>query len=240
MKAKIFFPILILAIFLAGCTDTPNGNGNGEVCEQVLTYGVDAMGNCLEFPTSCMPEGFTKVDSCQDLCEGVVCPDKCMDTTLLGNGECIQGDCLYEPIKENAVECGYKAFDLETETILRYCNYSPHFKKFTFFLSVKNLGETSPQPGGSVWLVSPNLEGRKIYQPINTTYGKNIWWWQEVFTDNPFRGQVFEVINTPEFVDMHYKFIYCELENNNYQFCTEDKGLVLYSGNTSSDCNVTN
>ena len=235
MKTGLFLlaGFILAVIFLAGCTQqTP-----APVCTQVTAFGVDAQGNCQQFPTSCLPDGYTKVDQCINPCANVACPDKCSGTTFLSNGRCESGECVFDSARELSVDCGYKNFDLNVQATLRSCEYSRSQQTMTLFLSVKNLGKPGPKPGSSVWLVSPDLN-KKIYQPVNYSYNAGLSWWQDVFTSRPYKGPFFEVFFMPQFVDMDYKFVYCELENNDTGTCSEQNGFVLYSGDTNSDCNV--
>ncbi|MDD5163872.1 MAG: hypothetical protein PHD95_06755 [Candidatus ainarchaeum sp.] len=241
MKTILLLLVLIaFAFLLNGCTQASPDN-NVPVCTQVVTYAVDSEGKCQGFPTSCIPEGYTKVEACSNPCERVSCENKCDGFTMLSEGKCqLENNapkCVYSNSEANSSICGYKNFNLEAEATLRYCNYNAYFDSYTFFLSVKNIGNDSPKPGSSVWLVGPEIT-QKIYKPIYNTYDKGIFWWQEVFTDKPYRGQTFELPNEAEFRKMDYKFIYCELQNNNTDSCTEQNGLVLYSGDTNKDCNM--
>ncbi|MDD5148491.1 MAG: hypothetical protein PHH08_03430 [Candidatus ainarchaeum sp.] len=245
MKKLVFgFLLAVSFVLLAGCTQSgvpPSGSGAVPGCAQVVTYAVDSAGKCSGFPTSCIPEGYTKVAACSHPCERVACEDKCDGTARLSEGMCeLENNtpkCVYSKSEAGSPLCVQQKFGLETEAVLRYCNYSKSFESYTFFLSVKNLGASSPKVGSSVWLVGSDINS-KIYQPINNTYEKGIFWWQEVFSDKPYRGQTFELSNRKEFRKLDYKFVYCELANNNTDVCNESNGLVLYSGDTNKDCNV--
>jgi len=173
-----------------------------------------------------------------DLCENVVCEDSCQGTTLLSGGGCENGKCVFGEQTKNSKQCGYNPFGIETEAILRFCEYRPSFQTYTFLLSVKNTGEKAMVDGGSVWLVSPEIE-TKNYQPLNRDYDLGRFWWEEVSTSYPYKGRIFTVYNKPEFEDFGYEFIYCKLENNDLENCSQDNGLVLYSGSTGADCNIT-
>ncbi|MFH1240442.1 MAG: hypothetical protein V1672_04460 [Candidatus Diapherotrites archaeon] len=227
---------LLLLILVSGCT-TPTYPVKEEpepVCGDAITYGVDAQGACAEFPTTCLPEGYTKVNECIKVCEPK-CDDKCQGTTFLTEGECENGECIYKNVKENSFECGYeKIFD--GEVTLQYCNYNEFFDRYSFFLSVRSTGEILAKAGSSVWLMTPDID-KTSYQPISKEYAQGIYWWQDVFSDKPYRGRTFNITGEEEFKEFDYKFIYCELENNLYDKCDEEKGIILYTGNTA-DCNI--
>ena len=44
-----------------------------------------------------------------DPCEGITCPDYCDDINHIKytNGHCVNGECIYDTIEENSIECGY-------------------------------------------------------------------------------------------------------------------------------------
>ena len=230
-----FLIALLLMILISGCT-TPTYPDNEPLitCAQVPSYGVDEEGNCETFPSACLPEGYILVNDCVKSCDAP-CDDKCQGTTLLEDGECENGECIYGTVKENSFECGYeKIFD--GEVTLQYCNYNEYFNRYSFFLSVRSTGEMLSKPGSSVWFVSSEID-KKIYNPISKEYAQGIYWWQDVFSDKPYRGQTFDIAGEEEFKEFDYKFIYCELENNLYDTCNEEKGIILYTGNTA-DCNI--
>jgi hypothetical protein len=47
-----------------GCVVGYDCRRTDQQCQQILTYGRDGAGNCKEFSNSCLPPGWSKVDSC--------------------------------------------------------------------------------------------------------------------------------------------------------------------------------
>ncbi len=230
---------LIIIIFLSGCEGPPEDCIEDWRCtdwstciEAEQTRECTDISNCgtkLSKPA--------EIQSCTvDLCAGVTCPDKCEGTTLMKEGTCVDGQCNYTSI-ENSVECGYTEAELDLNTIFRFCEYYRSNKEFNIFFTIRTLGDKNPDPAASIWLVPDNPEYSQPYFTIQRQYEKNQLLWESLFWSGiPYKGRMWTVRNVPEFEEFNYQLIYCEIEDPARETCSEINGIVLYSGNTLTDC----
>ena len=97
----------------------------GIVCENIcIDYNLYSQ-KCVD--GECVPDQLIEENSSScgyippeieepiDPCENVICPDYCDDINHIKytNGHCVNGECIYDTIEENSVECGYIPPEIE-------------------------------------------------------------------------------------------------------------------------------
>jgi hypothetical protein len=176
-----------------------------------------------------------EIQACDGSCEGVTCPDKCEGTTLMRNGSCDNGLCMYTQVKKSP-QCGYSEAGVSFETLLRYCDYLSSQNKYDMFFTITVTGETNPDPRGTIWVIADNPDYGTPYYTIQKQYVKgDVLWQSTMWSGIPYKGKIWGVRDVPEFEDIDFSLIYCVLESAGEK-CSESNGIVLYSGNTFRDC----
>ena len=108
------------AIIIRGNISTiPIDPCEGVVCDNVcMDYDLYSQ-KCVD--GECVPDQLLEENSqdCEyivpDPCEGIPCLDYCDDINHIkySNGYCINGECVYNTIEENSIECGYIPPEIE-------------------------------------------------------------------------------------------------------------------------------
>ena len=223
MNSKISIALfLALAIVLSGCTTPDTGTTTPSTGGTTPSEG----------------PGDTPVD----LCAAITCPDKCEGFVRLSGGHCVNGLCTYDNAEQKSSECGYQATayeDLQITAGFDRCVYNPESDRFHLYMSFRNDSTyRATQERARLELVQ-DLSDQKVWEIVNASIEPGRLFFEEKKWDfkvdgRDFRGTEF-LVSSDSFDHFNFTVIYCEMDSI-YTQCTEDNGIVLYEGNTSTIC----
>ncbi len=231
MNSKILILVLmVLAIVFSGCAEQPLEVGDAGT-------GTDAA-DATPPAGSGTGTGTVVEDTTPAACiiNSMVCPNKCVGTTLSKDGKCIAGECAYDTVEENSAECGYTGTTslLPTVEVERIeCMYTkPPFASMQMLFEIRNTGSTLAKEGQSVRFIGDNGEMTKCMKLNDSVQGgKRLF--ERNFVTEPFYGQgVFISAEYQSFKEFDYKLLYCP--GDCFEDCDETNGKVFYEGSTES------
>ncbi len=204
-KASVFFVLLFAAlILLIGC--------------------IEPLINAPEPPeTPPLPP---------DPCEGITCEGYCDEFTLLSNGECVNGECVYASREENSEVCGFVSEPkMSFDTNFAYCRYDKLQNYYLLFFTIRNQGEMPTKENAFVQLTGEGI-GKKNAKILTRSYDVGRILWEEFKWDLPYKGMEWIISSTEQKV-YSFKLLYCEIDFYKEE-CTEENGVLLYEGDTSN------
>jgi len=230
-KAAIF-GLVILALIFSGCAEQPLDVGDTGAADVAGTDATALAGT----GTGAAVEDITPA-TC--IISNLVCPNKCVGTTLSKGGTCIAGECSYATVEENSAECGYTSAastlpSVEVERI--ECIYTkPPFASMQMLFEIRNTGTTTAKAGQSVRFVGDDgalTKCMKLNDSVES--GKRLF--ERNFVYEPFSGQgLFISSEYGSFKEFSYKLLYCP--GDCFENCSEANGVVFYAG-SNEGCTI--